>query len=166
MVKTLVIWMVIHVYAKIDSMTPPSLNVYSLRYVCCHMITIGIVLSANLWVYSGHVKLWSRAVSRLVWSLFFCAITVLLCSVRIRAYAISTSKPTQLRTRNAVLSETVYENSFLHKICRYFVCKCDLCIWDSWIVLHANQHLPLVVVAGWLPGSPWRKLGMLRGPCN
>ena len=47
MVKTLIIWMV-YSHAKIDSMTRPSLNVYALRYVCCHMITIGIVFSANL----------------------------------------------------------------------------------------------------------------------
>ena len=83
------------------------------------MITIEIVFTMNLCT-SRHVKLGSRAVSRLVWGLFFYAMTILLCSVRIRAYTISTSKPTQLRTRNAVLSENCVWKFFSAKNTQVF----------------------------------------------
>ena len=119
MVKTLIIWWVIHTQKLIQWHV--QVWTFIACVVCYHVITIGIVFSANLWVYSRHMKVQSRTVSWLIWGLFFYAMTVLLCYVRIRAYAISASKPTQLHIRNAVWKlKTAYENSFLHKIRRFF----------------------------------------------
>ena len=54
-----------------------------------------------VWPNKVHFQNWAAGTP---YEAFLYAMTVLLCSVRIRAYAISTSKPTQLRTANAVLS--------------------------------------------------------------